>query len=111
MRRILLILFSMACVATMAFGQTETTGDLAGTVKDTSGAVIAGATVTLKSLTTGETRAVTSSATGDYRFTLLKPGSYQVSSVSSSLKSDFAKVDVSVGRAMVIDLVCKVQAV
>src|SRR5580698_1691611 len=111
MRKILLILLSVACMATVAFGQTETTGDLTGTVKDASGAVVPGASVTLKSLSTGETQTVTSNGSGDYRFPLLKPGSYQVSAISSSLKSDFSKIDVSVGRAVVVDLVCKVQSV
>jgi hypothetical protein len=95
----------------MAFGQTETTGDLSGVVKDSSGAIVPGATVTLSSLSNGEIRTVTSSSTGAYHFSLLKPGAYQVSAVSSSLKSDFSKVNVEVGRALSVDIVCKVQAV
>jgi len=110
MRRFLLILL-MALVATMVFAQTETTGDLTGVVKDSSGAVVAGATVIATSLSTGETRTVTSNNSGVYRFSLLKPGVFQVSASSSSLKSDITRVTVGVGQAPTVDLVAKVQTV
>ena len=79
--------------------QTGTTGDVAGVVKDTTDAVIAGATVTLKSLDTGETRTATTNDAGGYRFTFLAPGSYTVSAQTAGLKTDTTKVAVQVGQA------------
>ncbi|HEX3681534.1 MAG TPA: carboxypeptidase regulatory-like domain-containing protein [Bryobacteraceae bacterium] len=92
------------------FAQTITTGDIAGTVKDQSGAAVASATVTLKSLDTGETRTATANDSGTYRFTFLKPGSYTVQAASTGLSSDLVRVAVEVGQAPSIDLVAKVQS-
>jgi hypothetical protein len=44
-------------LAPFTFSQTITTADSAGVVSDTSGAVVPGAKVTIKSLESGETRA------------------------------------------------------
>ena len=70
-----LMLFSLP----MALTQTITTGDVVGTIKDTTGAVVPGAEVTLKSIDFGDTRTVTSDDTGAFRFTFLKPGNYTIS--------------------------------
>jgi hypothetical protein len=48
--------------------QTITTGDITGTVRDSSGAIVPGATVLLKAEGTGETRTVMSNNAGLYRF-------------------------------------------
>ena len=66
-------------VVSALFAQTITTGDITGTVKDQTGAVVPNATVDLKSRDTGETRSVTAGSSGEYRFTTLKPGNYQIS--------------------------------
>ena len=81
-----------------AVGQTITTGDVVGVVSDTSGAVVPGANVTLKSLDTGETRTETSNAQGQYRFPLLKPGDYVVSASTAGLKSNNVRVTLLVGQ-------------
>ena len=54
------------------------TGELSGTVLDSSGAVIPDASVTLTSEDTGASRTVTSSASGEFVFTALRPGTYTV---------------------------------
>ena len=61
-----------------ATAQSIVTGGLGGTVTDSSGAVIAGATVTLKNADTGIVLTTTTSTSGTYQFTLLKPGNYGV---------------------------------
>ena len=94
----------------VSLAQTITTGDLTGTVKDSTDAVIIGATVNLKNWDTGETRSVTSNSTGGYRFTFLKPGTYQVSATSSGLKSDFSRVHIDVGQVATVDLIAKLQS-
>lgn len=57
--------------------QSSTTGQVAGTIKDPSGAVVPGAKVTLVS-EAGVKRAVESDATGYYIFPLIAPGVYKV---------------------------------
>jgi protocatechuate 3,4-dioxygenase beta subunit len=74
--KIFLPLF-VAVLCLPACGQTVDTA-VVGTVSDNSGAVIAGATVTVSSPSTGiEKKAVTKS-TGEYSFTYLTPGTYDI---------------------------------
>jgi hypothetical protein len=62
----------------LAGAQTSTTGDLRGTVLDTTGAVIPGAPITVTNQATGETRAVKSGNDGAYNVPLLQPGKYRI---------------------------------
>lgn len=65
---------------------------LRGTVTDNSGAVIAGAEVTLLEPTTGQAvRHATSLATGDYEFNELKPGSYELRCSAKGFKAFVAQ--------------------
>ena len=54
------------------------TGEMSGTVTDSSGAVVPEAAVTLTSETTGATRTVQTSAGGEFVFTALRPGTYTI---------------------------------
>jgi outer membrane receptor protein involved in Fe transport len=94
----------------MAFAQTITTGDVVGTVKDTTGAVVPGAAVTLKSIDFGDTRTVDTDNTGAFRFTFLKPGNYNLSASAAGLKTDVRKLAVEVGQVANLELTAKVQA-
>jgi len=94
----------------LAFAQTITTGDVVGTVKDTTGAVVPGATITLKSIDFGDTRTQSSDSTGGFRFTFLKPGNYAVSAAAAGLKTDVEKLAVQVGQVASLELTAKVQA-
>jgi len=82
-----------------AFSQTITTADVVGVVSDTSGAVVPGAKVTIKSSESGESRTETTNGEGQYRFPLMKPGDYEISAVAKGLKSNFFKVSLLVGQA------------
>jgi hypothetical protein len=72
---------------TPAFAQSQTTGRIAGTVKDQRGAVIARAEVTVKSNTTAEERTATADERGNYTLSSLPPGSYQVKIAARQFKS------------------------
>jgi len=100
-----LLLFSAA----PAFSQTMTTGDIAGTVSDATGAVVPGATVTVKLISTNETRTTRTNSVGQYRFSLLQPGDYEVSAQATGLKSDAEKLNLLVGQEAGINLMVKVQ--
>src|ERR1700712_4922101 len=66
-----------AALATYSFAQS-TTGDILGTVQDSSGAVIADAKVEVKNLDTNATKETTTSVEGNFRFPLLPAGRYAV---------------------------------
>jgi hypothetical protein len=94
----------MFVLTPFTFAQTTTTGDILGVVSDSSGAVVPGAKITLKSTESGETRTDTSNAQGQYRFSLLKPGAFQVSAASQGLKSNLENVVVLVGQALEVNI-------
>ncbi len=60
------------CAAPLAHAQFR--ASLRGTVEDTSGAVVPGATVTLINKDTNETKTSTSDGSGIYNFNALPPG-------------------------------------
>jgi hypothetical protein len=67
------------------FAQSQTTGRMAGTIRDPNGAVIVGAEVTITSVTTGEQRKVTTNTDGNYTVPLLSPGIYRVKVTANGL--------------------------
>ncbi len=87
---------------TPAFGQAET-GSISGTVRDATGAVISGATVTAKSLATGAERTATTGSIGQYSILALTPGSYQVTIASANFQTYRTTVEVTVGGVSIAD--------
>lgn len=61
-----------------AFGQTATTGAIAGTVQDPQGAVVPGASVRVMNPRTNEVRATHTDGAGDYLLPLLPVGDYKL---------------------------------
>jgi hypothetical protein len=62
------------------------TGDILGTITDSSGGAIPNAKVTLRNLDTGLELNATASSTGDYSFVELKPGRYEVRAESAGFE-------------------------
>ena len=73
--------------ATMAalFAQSNT-ATVVGTVTDPSGAVVAGARVTVTNINNGSARRAASSVAGEFEIPLLPPGSYSVGAESAGFK-------------------------
>jgi len=61
---------------------------IAGTVKDQSGAVIPGATVTARNVDTGLSRTAVTDATGEYRLVSLPPGRYAIATELSGFSTE-----------------------
>src|ERR1700677_1679559 len=83
-----LLLVLTACVVSsrlQAMGQS-TFGSIVGTVKDQSGSVVPGATVTLVNVGSSAKHTTTSSASGNYEFLNLDAGTYQVNIQASGFK-------------------------
>jgi hypothetical protein len=93
-----LALFVLSLSGLYGFAQSVTSGDLTGTVTDTSGAVIPQATVTLKSTSEGTTQTTVTNQSGAYHFSLLKPGNYMVSATTANMSETRRSVDVQLGQ-------------
>lgn len=76
MRWVLPLLF--LCVGGWCFAQSTNSGDIRGTVTDTSGAVIPGAKVTVVNVSTGVTKTVTTDSAGVYDTSSIVTGAYNV---------------------------------
>src|SRR5580698_1741229 len=98
----LLVIALMMAPSLMA--QSLVSGDLTGTVTDPSGAVVSGASVSLKSDATGQTRNATTNGSGAYRFSLLSPGSYTITASASGFSKAQTVATITVGQATIADL-------
>src|SRR5271167_4385317 len=87
-----------------AASQSLVAGGISGRITDPAGAVVPNAAVGLKSLDTGETQSATSNGEGVYRFNLLKPGRYEVTTTVAGFAKLVRTGDVSVGQTVQIDL-------
>ncbi len=107
-RRIYLQVTSLLCAllifATTTFAQFDTATVL-GTVKDANGAVISGATITLKNIATGITATAQSDEDGNFQFTNVKIGDYRISAERQGFSTAVAeRVNVTVNARQRIDL-------
>ena len=103
-KRALLCVFVLTLVAAPAWAQFET-GNVVGTIKDSTGAVVPGAKVTLTNTQTGVTSERTSDANGNYEFFTVRPGTYVITGEKSGFS--IALVDnviVTVGARQRVDL-------
>jgi hypothetical protein len=85
------------------FAQSNTQGAIAGTVLDSSNAVVANATVTLKSLDKGFTSVATTNGQGGFSFPLVDAGNYSVTVGASGFKQYAARITVQVGQATTVN--------
>ncbi len=93
--------------AQAAFGQTQSNAaDVQGTVKDSTGAVIANATVTARNPATNVSRSGTSNDEGFYRIINLPPGDYEMTVEAANFKKAvLTKITLTIGQAADVDVV------
>ncbi len=87
-----------------ASSAAQGTGDIVGRVADSSGAVLPGVSVTATSLATSSSRTTVTSDTGDYTFTLLPIGIYQVKTELAGFKTQNTRVTLSTGDRARVDV-------
>ncbi|HUJ30297.1 MAG TPA: carboxypeptidase regulatory-like domain-containing protein [Candidatus Acidoferrum sp.] len=99
------ILCVCACVIASGTSWGQTTGEIRGTAKDSSGAVVPGATVTAIMNGTAATRAVSADSNGAFDIPELTVGSYTVTGEAKGFKKFIATdVMVSIGHVTVVDI-------
>jgi hypothetical protein len=104
--RILMSAIVMIFSVSAIFAQAQvSTADLNGTVVDPNGAVVAGATVTARSTSTGITRTVTANDSGEYSFIGLQPGDYEVTVEAATFKKTvISPVKLTVGQSASLEV-------
>lgn len=113
--KLLVVLVAVGLLfSAVAYGQmAKITGTLRGVVKDTSGAVLPGVTITINSpaLITPDLTATTDS-TGVYRFPSLPPGVYEVKAELEGFQTIIRKgVEIHAGVTTTVNFTLKVAAV
>ena len=74
-------------------------GSLVGTIRDSSGAVVSGASVSVTNTATGIIEKVTTSGDGNYEFPSLRTGVYTVAATATGFAQAVAQnITVSVGK-------------
>ena len=101
-------IFGLAACALLLCGTSlraqVATGDILGTVTDSTGSVVTGATVRVENTGTHQVRTFTTKGSGEYVFTALQPGTYQVTVTAPTFKTfDTTNVVVSASDRVRID--------
>jgi outer membrane receptor protein involved in Fe transport len=100
-----LIILCAASVVSISGQNSASTAAISGSVRDAAGQVIPGAAITLRELTTNQTRQATSEADGSYRISVLPVGTYEVRAESSGFAPYVnPQVTVAVGRTTTLDI-------
>jgi Carboxypeptidase regulatory-like domain/TonB-dependent Receptor Plug Domain len=103
-RSIVSLILCVACSMIPAFAQV-TTGIIAGTVTDQTGAVVPDTPVTITNTATGATRTMNTSTSGDYRFEALPQGTYQVDVKATNFKESVTNaVEVHAATTTTVDV-------
>lgn len=98
-------LLVFACMCTSAFAQSTTDGAIGGTVKDPNGAIVTGASVTVRNQETNKESTGTTDDEGRFRIVQLPPGNYTVT-INQSGFATFTQqsIVVEVGRVTSLDI-------
>jgi hypothetical protein len=111
LRRLLLALLLLSLPVLHLAGQTLTSATVVGTVTDSTGAIIPGATVQIRQPETDAVSKTTSDASGQYRFPFLKPGQYEVTAEAEGLAATTSRFQLQVGQEQSVNLTLGVKAV
>src|SRR5579864_3108444 len=102
-----MLLVLISCVAAWA----QTNGSITGTVKDPSGAAIAGANVVITNTDQGINRQMATNSSGDYNEASLPPGKYDIAVTAAGFKKYQAKgVILDVAQKARVDVTLQVGA-
>src|SRR5262249_4836672 len=102
LRRLLSPLLVLIAIAVPSFAQTAT-GSIRGIIYDPSKAIISKAKVTATNKATGAERAAESNSTGEYIFSALQPGEYDVKVTMSGFKASLTSLTLQVGESVTND--------
>lgn len=106
-KRVVVVLCTLLCLLAVAPSglYSQTAGTVNGSVTDSSGAIVAGATVILIDKTTGSALTTTSNEAGRYVFVNVTPGAYDLTvSKTGFRQAKMASQKVSVGMELTLNV-------
>ena len=105
-RYLLLVLTAFAALSLIQLSAQAQTdhGRIAGIVTDANGAIVPGASIVVKNERTGEERTATSTDSGSYLLSGLRPSIYTVTASAESLSVRASNVQLLVGQELVLNL-------
>lgn len=108
--RLTFIFSVIIAVSASVLGQSQaTTGVIQGTVTDPNGAVLAGASITVKNVNTGFERTVSTNSDGFYSAPLLPLGKYRVTASANGFSTTILEnVEVTIGNTIALNISLKV---
>jgi outer membrane receptor protein involved in Fe transport len=101
--RFLLVALTVLLIGLPAYAQQDQ-GRIGGVVKDANGAVVPGASVLVKNERTGEERTATSTESGSYIVSGLRPSTYTVTASGQNLSVRASSVQLLAGQELNLDL-------
>jgi hypothetical protein len=105
-RVLMLMAALLACLCSTALAQTS--GSISGEIRDEKQAVITGATVMVRNISTNETRTAQSNADGRYHFAGVPVGSYEITVESSGFaKHQQSGITLALNQSAVVDVTLK----
>ena len=106
-KQLLAIIVALFLFAETAWGQV--TASITGTVKDVTGAVVPGATVTVKHIESGLVRTAETDANGGYSVPSLPVGQYEVTAEKNGFKQEVRSgITLVVGQQAIVNLALEV---
>ncbi len=101
------LLFAFAFAPLAVQGQTIT-ATLTGTVTDASGAIIPGANIAATNTSTGVSRSVVSSDSGEFRIPSLPPGSYEITVEREGFRREVRSITLQIGQVATVEIALQV---
>ena len=110
--RILLVLFVAVALAIAPAGAQIVGGTISGTIHDSTGAAVPGATVTVRQTDTGFTRTLVTGADGRYAAPSVPVGPYSVSAAHDGFQpQEQTGIVLSIGQSVQVDFELSVSSV
>src|SRR5664279_3539918 len=110
MRNYVLPALLLLCVTLAGFAQTES-GRFQGTVTDAAGAVVSGASVTVRSTATGREAKAVTNGDGNYVVLSLSPGRYHIEVTQTNFKTVKQDITLEVAQDATLDFALQAGAV
>jgi hypothetical protein len=109
---LLSLIFAVFCLLSpsASFSQSLVSGEVDGTVLDSSGAAVPNASVNLSSSDTGFNESTTTTISGAFRFALVKPGQYALTVSAANFTKQNRMVTVSLGQVTTVPVKLEVGA-